>query len=103
MSQRSAVGGNPLDDMIPISKVVSKSKKELLIKPARSVLKERMTVQISKEIVEWAKNAVYWSPGLTIAQLTEKALIEALKKLEKRNGKSFQNRKSELKPGRPVK
>ena len=66
-------------------------------------LKERMTVQMSREVIERVKDAVYWTPGLTIAQLTEEALVHALDLLEKKNGKAFEKRKSELKPGRPVK
>lgn len=66
-------------------------------------LKERMTVQMSREVIERVKDAVYWTPGLTVAQLTEEALEHALDRLEKKNGKTFEKRKSELKPGRPLK
>lgn len=65
--------------------------------------KDRMTVQINREVIERVKDAVYWTPGLTVAQLTEEALEHALDRLEKKNGKTFEKRKSELKPGRPVK
>ena len=66
-------------------------------------LKERMTGQMSREVIERVKDAVYWTPGLTVAQLTEEALENALDRLEKKNGKTFEKRKSELKPGRPIK
>lgn len=65
--------------------------------------KERMTIQINKATVERVKNAVYWTPGLTIAQLTEEALNQALDQLEKQRGSPFTQRKSELRPGRPLK
>lgn len=68
-----------------------------------SILKERMTIQINKETIERAKNAVYWTPGLTIAQLTEEALNLVLNEMEKDRGESFPQRKSELRPGRPLK
>lgn len=68
-----------------------------------SSLKERMTIQISKDTIERAKNAVYWTPGLTIAQLTEEALNLVLNEMEKERGGSFPQRKSELRPGRPLK
>lgn len=64
--------------------------------------KERMTVQISKDTIERVKDAVYWE-RLTVAQLVEDALEEALKKLEKQRGEPYQKRKAELKPGRPLK
>lgn len=83
--------------------------------PTRS--KQRLTVQISENIIERAKNAVYWTRGLTLAKLTEKALEKAIEVLEKtcvifddetgkplkNKGDPFPNRKEELKSGRPVK
>ena len=74
-------------------------------KPPRKVTsqaKERITVQISKDTIERVKDCVYWN-RLTVAQFVEEALEAALKKAEKENGKSFQKRRSELKPGRPIK
>jgi hypothetical protein len=65
--------------------------------------KERMTIQISKDTIERAKNAVYWTPGLTIAQLTEEALNIVLDEMEKERGEAFPQRKAELRPGRPIK
>ncbi len=48
-----------------------------------------MTIQINKAMIERAKNAVYWTPGLTIAQLTEEALNLVLNEMEIERGKSF--------------
>jgi hypothetical protein len=67
-----------------------------------SQTKERMTIQISRNTIERVKDCVYWN-RLTIAQFVEDALEEALKIAEKENGKPFQKRRSELKPGRPTK
>lgn len=67
-------------------------------------------------MIERAKNAVYWTRGLTLAQLTEEALEKAVSTLENNNviyddktGNSlkekrdpFPKRDNELKPGRPV-
>lgn len=81
----------------------SKEKKVQPIKePAKPEPKERMTVQIRQEVIERVKDAVYWTPGLTVAQLTEEALEAALAKLEKQKGEPFKKRKAELKPGRPL-
>lgn len=63
--------------------------------------KARMTVQISLDTIERLKDAVYWE-RLTVAQFVEEALEAALQKLEKRSGKPYPKRKSELKPGRPL-
>lgn len=64
--------------------------------------KERMTVQISKNTIERVKDCVYWN-RLTVAQFVEEALEAALMEAEKENGKPFDKRRSELKPGRPTK
>lgn len=79
--------------------------------------KQRLTVQISEDVIERAKNAVYWTRGLTLAQLTEEALEKAIKALEKgsviyddktgqplkEKGNEFPKRRAELNSGRPVK
>lgn len=74
----------------------------LLVNQKATLTKERMTIQISKDIIERVKDCVYWN-RLTVAQFVEDALEEALKVAEKENGKPFQKRISELKPGRPTK
>lgn len=63
--------------------------------------KDRITVQINKNTIERVKDCVYWN-RLTVAQFVEEALEAALKEAEKENGKPFQKRRSELKPGRPI-
>ena len=68
----------------------------------KSQEKERMTVQISKDTIERVKDCVYWN-RLTVAQFVEEALEAALTVAESKNGKAFQKRRSELKPGRPTK
>lgn len=64
--------------------------------------KQRITVQISEEVIERIKNAVYWTPGLTLASLAEEALAKAVDQLEKEKGAHFPKRKDELKTGRPI-
>ncbi len=64
--------------------------------------KQRITVQISVDVIERVKNAVYWTPGLTLAALAEEALSKAVDELEGKNGEAFSKRKDELKTGRPL-
>lgn len=78
--------------------------------------KQRLTVQISEDVIERAKNAVYWTRGLTLAKLTEEALEKAVSSLEKdgvtydektgkplkNKGEQFPQREKELKSGRPI-
>ena len=65
--------------------------------------KERMTFHLPVEVIERAKNAVYWTPGLTLADMAAQALTDAVDRLEKKKGEPFPRRKAELKGGRPMK
>jgi len=108
MAKRKTIGDNPLDallhpaevsidqESIPMQRKVNTSK-EVIASPR----KERMTVQISADIINRIKNAVYWTPGLTLAALTEKALKKAVDNLERE--KPFPPRNAKLKTGRPIK
>lgn len=64
--------------------------------------KQRITVQISAEVIERVKNAVYWTPGLTLASLAEQAFSKAVNALENERKVPFPQRKEELKTGRPI-
>lgn len=70
---------------------------------ARSVRTERLTLHLSSKLVDRIRNAVYWTPGLTIAELAETALSESIDQLEAERGEAFVARGSELKRGRPIK
>ncbi|GAA5526177.1 hypothetical protein Maes01_02772 [Microbulbifer aestuariivivens] len=65
--------------------------------------KQRVTVQISSDVMNRLKNAVYWTPGITISSSIESAIEEKLRLLEKDNNGEFEQRPEELKAGRPVK
>jgi len=65
--------------------------------------KQRITVQISAEVIERVKNAVYWTPGLTLAKLAEDALTAYVNVMERNKGHAFIPRKEELTCGRPLK
>lgn len=65
--------------------------------------KERMTVHIPVDLIDKVKNSVYWTPGMTLAELAENAFTNELKRMEKNYGKPFPQRGAELKTGRPIK
>ncbi|MGB5636638.1 MAG: hypothetical protein WBM44_22795 [Waterburya sp.] len=65
--------------------------------------RERLTAKLPVEVIERARNAVYWSPGLTLASLTEDALSAYIDALEAERGEVFPQRQGELKLGRPIK
>ncbi len=117
---RQTIGENPLDSLLTAPKEAKENKKKLSDNDSQKPPngnKQRLTVQISEDITERAKNTVYWTRGLTLAQLTEEALEKAIRTLEKNSvifddetgkplknkGEPFPNRKEELKSGRPVK
>ena len=65
--------------------------------------RDRFSVQIDGELVERVRNAVFWTPGMTMADLVEDGVRRALTAIEKKNGGPFPPRKSDLKGGRPLK
>ncbi len=99
-SKRSAIGANPLDAYLTPAK-----ERQPAASPARaqaSARKVRTTFHLSESLVDRLRNAVYWSPGLTLAELAETSLRDALSALEKKRGKPFPQREKDLKGGRPV-
>lgn len=97
MAKRRTIGTNPLDVVIPVRQFVEKGTTQ------KKIIKERLTVHLPVELIERVKNAVYWTPGLTLAGLAEEALTTAVERLERERGEPFPPRKSELKGGRPIK
>ena len=108
MTPRKTIGENPLDALVPpkVEKRTRETTPKKAPEPPQEVhrgAKERLTVHLPLEVIDRAKNAVFWSPGLTLAGLAEAAFVKALEKLEKENGGPFSPRKGELKGGRPMK
>ena len=64
--------------------------------------KQRLTIQLTGDLLDRAKNAVYWTPGLTLASLAEEGLKHVVERIEEERGSSFPHRKKELKGGRPI-
>ena len=65
--------------------------------------RERFTVNLPPELIEWARRAVVNTLGLTLTALMEEALTKELERLEKKQGKPFPTSDSTPKKGRPVK
>jgi len=124
---RQTIGENPLDALLSKAQPAKEEAKpapaaqkatisRISEKSPPTLKKQRLTVEISEEVVERAKNAVYWTRGLTLAQLTEEALEKAIAALEKSStvyddktgnplkekSDPFPKRREELKSGRPV-
>ena len=70
--------------------------------PATPVGRDRLTVHLPVDLIDGVKNAVYWTPGLTLACLAEDALRQALAALEAARGEPFPPRARNLTVGRPL-
>ena len=61
----------------------------------------RLTVSLSTELVNQLRDAVYWTPRLTLARVVEESIRSSLAQMESINRGPFPPRTQELKPGRP--
>lgn len=109
MAKRQTIGENPLDSLFEPavssngnSVAVINEEDSIPQKKPKYSKKQRITVQISVDIIERLKNAVYWTPGLTLASLAEDAFSKAVDQLEEEKKSPFPKRKEELKTGRPI-
>jgi hypothetical protein len=67
------------------------------------VIKERLTVHLSLDLIDRLKNAVFWTPGMTMAALVEDAVRQAIDRMEKQRGEPFETRTGMVRRGRPPK
>jgi len=65
--------------------------------------RHKFSAEIDYSVAERVKNAVYWTPGLTMARFIENALEDAIQKLEEERGGRFEARERELVGDRPMK
>ncbi len=92
----STIGSNPLDQVVPIRRQEAPEPDPAPAKPE----KERITIALPADLMDRARNAVFWTPGATLVELVENAVADALDRLEQDNGTPFKSRSSNLKPGR---
>lgn len=99
MTRKRTIGTSPLDAMVPLGRQDEPRKA-----PERAKApKERVTFQLPVDVIEQARNAVFWTPGATMAAIMEAALTAHLKRLEKERGEPFPARSGAIRTGRPVK
>jgi len=70
--------------------------------PKETAGRKQVAVLLAEDIVERAKNLVYWSPGVTLAGLVEEGLRSAVERRERVNRGPYKTRPRALTPGRPV-
>jgi hypothetical protein len=61
----------------------------------------RLTVNLPSHLVEQMRDAVYWTPGLTLAWMIARAVRTSLTELETINQGPFPRRAKPLRAGRP--
>lgn len=103
MARRSTIGANPLDAVVPLRRPVVAAATGGEVPEPKKATKERATFQLPVELIDRARNAVYWTPGATMAGVMEMALEAQLERMEKKRGAPFPERDGALKSGRPVK
>ena len=103
MAKRNTIGANPLDAVVPLQRQETIAPAPASAQEPPALSKQRLTVHLPVELIERVKNAVYWTPGLTLAALAEKALEKTVNSIEDDRGESFPQREAELRGGRPIK
>ncbi|SLM47759.1 conserved protein of unknown function [Nitrospira japonica] len=63
--------------------------------------KVRLTVNLPQDLVEQVRDAVFWTPGLTIAWLIARAMRISLADMHSTNHGPFPRRSRPLRAGRP--
>ncbi|HXX76352.1 MAG TPA: hypothetical protein VEI50_14580 [Nitrospiraceae bacterium] len=61
----------------------------------------RLTVNLPADLADRMRDAVYWTPGLTLAWFVASAIRTSLTELEAANRVPFPKRARQLRPGRP--
>jgi hypothetical protein len=105
--QRSGLGVNPLDEIVPTQTKTPKSKAKgaaaAIPVPAAQprVKKERYTLNLPEDLIEQAKNAA-WATRRPLTIIAEEGLRRELARLEKERGEPFPPRPGNLPAGRPL-
>ena len=104
--QKPTLSDNPLDAVIPrrpAARSTNAVPQSVAGAEEKKQIRERATFHLPVDVLDRAKNAVYWTPGLTMGDLAATALRDAVDGLEKKRGSAFPVRNGELKGGRPLK
>lgn len=62
----------------------------------------RLTAYVDPQVLERAKAAAFWTPGLSLSGLVQAALLRELERLEAERGGPFPERRGTLTRGRPL-
>lgn len=70
--------------------------------PAEPSARLRLSTEIDAQVLDRAKDAVFWTPGQTLAAFVEEALSREIERRTNERGEPYPSRTSDLPPGRPV-
>lgn len=102
MSERRGSGRSSRDRRHPL-------REQAKLRPAGPALdrrlekRERLTVKLRAEIINRLRNAVFYTPGLTINGFIENCIVSIVGAMEKERGSEFPERTENLRAGRPPK
>lgn len=105
-TKRGGLGENPLDLLVPSKKggrsggVVEVERPRRVVKVAK--VKDRFTLHLPTDLMDRAKNAAFWTPGLTLAALAETGIRAEVERMEKKAGGPFKSRGAGKLGGRPL-
>lgn len=69
----------------------------------RAEKRERLTVKLRVGIIDRLRNAVFYTPGLTINGFIEQCITTTVDQMEQERGAAFPERTANLRAGRPPK
>ena len=96
--RRSTMATNPFDEQLRAAQEPAAPSANGTTQPWR----DRITVPLAAELQERIRNAVFWTPGLTLGAFALRAFTHALEEVECANGGPFPARHGELTAGRPI-
>jgi hypothetical protein len=92
--RKSTLGKDVLGGGSVHSKIIGKQSADVPQDPQeeRQKSRERVTIYLPPELIEKAKDIVYWTPGMTMADLAELAFADLIEKMQTDRGEAFQKR-----------
>ena len=60
------------------------------------------SIRLAPDLLDKARNACFFTPGLTLAALAEAALVRELARMEAERGRPFENRTAGIPRGRRI-
>jgi hypothetical protein len=99
MTTITAVSPGPGD--MHLRRVSEVTNSTITQEPRKAPRMVRLTVNLPSDLVEHMRDAVYWTPGLTLAWLIARAVRASLTELEAVHQGPFPRRLKPLRAGRP--